>query len=65
MTLTSRATLVNGSALVCRGLVAGQVLHRAFPPPEVALTRLAAGESAIECPSPLNMLKYTYDYSCY
>ena len=25
----------------------------------------AGGESAIECPSPLNVLKYTYDYSCY
>jgi hypothetical protein len=33
---------------------------QALPP--VALAR---GESVIECPSPLNVLKYTYDHSCY
>jgi hypothetical protein len=27
--------------------------------------RLAAGESVIKCPYPLNVLKDTYDYSCY
>jgi hypothetical protein len=26
---------------------------------------LAAGESVIKCPSSLNMLKDTYDHSCY
>ena len=26
---------------------------------------LAAGESVIKCPSPLNVLKDTYDQSCY
>ena len=26
---------------------------------------LARGESVIKCPSPLNMLKDTYDHSCY
>jgi hypothetical protein len=29
------------------------------------LVRLARGESVIKCPSSLNVLKYTYDHSCY
>jgi hypothetical protein len=30
-----------------------------------SLAGLATGESVIECPSPLNVLKDTYDHSCY
>jgi hypothetical protein len=26
---------------------------------------IAVGGKAIKCPSPLNVLKYTYDHSCY
>jgi hypothetical protein len=29
------------------------------------LVALAWGESVIKCPSPLNVLKDTYDHSCY
>jgi hypothetical protein len=35
-------------------------------PLNVTLTApLAVGESVIKCPSPLNVLKYTYDHCCY
>ena len=27
--------------------------------------KVGEGESVIKCPSPLNVLKYTYDHSCY
>jgi hypothetical protein len=30
-----------------------------------AVAALAVGESVIKCPFPLNMLKATYDHSCY
>ena len=30
-----------------------------------AVVQLAAGESVIKCSSPLNVLKDTYDHSCY
>ena len=44
-------------------LVAGELLG-AEPPGGVAAD-LARGESVMKCPSPLSLLKYTYDHSCY
>jgi hypothetical protein len=33
--------------------------------PEAELAALAVGGEVIKCPSPLNVLKYTYDISSY
>ena len=40
-------------------------LQRAAPEHGAALVELGEGESVIKCPSPPNVLKYTYDHSCY
>ena len=54
--------------LHCRGLRRTVVT---FPPAPTSSTAtrsgcaLAGGESVIKCPSPLNVLKYIYDHSCY
>jgi hypothetical protein len=39
--------------------------HRVAWRGRVVARDLAAGESAIKCPSPLNVLKDTYNHSCY
>jgi hypothetical protein len=33
--------------------------------PAIGKVTSSPGESVITCPSPLNVLKYTYDHSCY
>jgi hypothetical protein len=46
-------------------------MQRELPPPgqpapgAVPQAEVAIGYKVIKCRSPLNVLKYTYDYSCY
>ena len=44
---------------------AGAVVARATTPSLYVGTQVAPGEPVIKGPSPLNVLKYTYDRSCY
>jgi hypothetical protein len=51
------------SAVVAVHAYAQASLKNKLPRGETVL--LARGESVIKCSSPLNVLKYTYDHSCY
>ena len=51
---------------LCARLIGEQDYHRSFVVGGVCSGVAAAqGESVTKCPSPLNVLKYKYDHSCY
>jgi hypothetical protein len=70
---TCASTSVKGSPSTLTGWCSRRAARRcgrcsrAWAPRRASLTasRLAVGESVINCPPPLNVLKDTYDHSCY
>ena len=57
---SQRQRKLESSTAAANELVAGQIEAAAATEADVAVD-----ESVTKCPSPLNVIQYTYDHSCY